>query len=71
MVSLLKWDVTVWKTIYAPVFPALWRERKRLFFLRGDIHRTRVISLMDWLAGFVVFPYKLVMLIKHGFPEIK
>ena len=71
LVSALKWDIAVWKTIYAPIFPALWRVKKKLFLLRGDIQRARVISLMDWLAVFVVLPYKMVMLIKHGLPEIR
>jgi len=71
IVSTFKWDIAVWKAIYAPIFPALWRERKRIFVLRGDIHRARVIGSMDWLAAFVVLPYKMVMFIRHGFPEIK
>ncbi len=71
IVTILKRDVAVWKTIYAPLIPALWRTRDRLACLRGDIQRGRHISLRSWLAVFMVLPYKIVMLFKYGLPEIR
>lgn len=71
IVTAFKWDAAVWQTIYAPLVPALWHARDRLFHLRSDIQRARNITLMDWLSVFVVLPYKIVMLIKHGLPEIR
>jgi len=71
IVAILKLDVTVWKTIYAPLIPALWQARDRLVHLRRDIQKTRNISLRDWLAVFVILPYKIVMLLIYGLPEIR
>lgn len=71
IVAALKRDAAVWQTIYAPIVPALWRERGRLARLRRDIQRTRHINFREWLAVFVVFPYKIVMLLKYGLPEIR
>jgi len=71
IVAVLKWDAAVWRTIYAPLVPALWRARNKIFRLRSEIQRGRQISLIDWLAAFEVFPYKIVMLIKHGLPVIR
>jgi GT2 family glycosyltransferase len=71
LIALLKWDTAVWRAIYAPLVPALWRSRDRLSQLRGEIQHRRQISFIDWLSVFVVLPYKIVMLIKHGLPEIR
>lgn len=71
VVSALKRDACVWRIIYAPVFPALWHERFRLFHLRRDIQRARNITVKEWLSAFAVTPYKIVMLIRHGLPELR
>jgi hypothetical protein len=71
LVAVLKRDAAVWRTIYAPLVPALWRARDELFCLRREIQHARRISLVKWFAVFVVLPYKLVMLIKHGLPNIR
>jgi len=71
LVTVLKWDAAVWRTIYAPLIPTVWRARDKLTRLRSEIQRGRHISLTDWLSAFVALPYKIMMLIKHGLPEIR
>lgn len=71
MVAVLKRDSAVWKSIYAPLFPAVWHERDRLARLRREIQKTRRINFKDWRAAFVLFPYKIAMLLKYGLPEIR
>lgn len=70
LLSTLKWDARVWTRIYAPVIPALWRNRTQLRSLRRATQRRRRISLRNWLRVFVPMPYKIMMLCKHGVPKI-
>lgn len=71
IVAVLKCDPAVWKNIYAPIFPALWRKRDSLARLRKDIQKARRINFKGWRAAFVLFPYKIAMLLKYGLPEIR
>lgn len=71
LIGALKRDPAVWKIIYAPLIPAVWRARHQLLVLRRKIQGSRRVGLMDWLAAFLVLPYKVAMLIKHGVPEIR
>lgn len=70
MVSLFKGDSTAWKKVYAPLLPALWRQRHELLILRRGTQSKRRISLRIWLAPFCWMPWKLNMLIKHGWPSL-
>lgn len=71
LLALLKRDYGLWRTIYAPLLPALWRNRARLLQLREEIQHRRRISLREWLAVFRPLPYKIEMLAKHGLPEVR
>lgn len=71
LVSALKHDAAVWRIIYAPIVPRLWKTRDRISRLRGKIQAGRNITLMKWLSVFVASPRKVIMLIKHGLPEIR
>lgn len=70
LVTLLKRDLDVWRTIYAPIIPGLWRNRTQLLSLRKEVQRRKDICLMTWLKGFVPLPHKIRMLLRHGMPDI-
>lgn len=71
LVATLKWDIAVWRTIYAPLLPAVWRARTKLWGCRREIQCVRRIGLMKWLSTFMLLPHKAVMLVRHGLPEIR
>ena len=71
LLSLLKWDITLWRAIYAPLLPSLWRARNKLLRLRKEVQMQRRISLKVWGAVFRPLPYKLEMVFKHGLPEVR
>lgn len=71
LLSLLKWDITLWRTIYAPLYPSLWQTRHKLICLRNEIQEKRRIGLREWMAVFRPQPYKIEMLLKHGLPEVR
>lgn len=70
ILSLLKRDFTLWASIYAPIMPALWRQRAMLMRRRHELQQKRKITLLQWLTVFTLAPYKLKMLIKHGLPQV-
>lgn len=70
-IAIVKRDVSLWKIIYAPVIPTLWKSRTRLLSQRRSIQQTRQISLKKWLTVFTLIPHKLNMLFKHGLPDVK
>ncbi|MBI5627063.1 MAG: glycosyltransferase [Nitrosomonadales bacterium] len=70
LLSLIKWDSAVWNKIYAPLLPALWRQRQRLLSLRLSSQSLRKVSLRSWLAPFCLTPWKLKMLVRHGLPNL-
>ncbi|UUZ65745.1 hypothetical protein LP417_15950 [Polaromonas sp. P1-6] len=71
LLSLFKSDITLWRTIYAPLLPSLWQTRNKLLRLRQEIQEQRRISLKEWMAVFRLRPYKMEMLFKHGLPEVR
>lgn len=70
LLTLVKGDSAVWKKIYAPLLPSLWRQRQRLLSLRLSSQSQRKITLRSWLSPFCWIPWKLKMLIRHGMPKL-
>jgi len=70
LLTLIKGDSTVWHKIYAPLLPALWRQRHELLTLRRSTQLQRKASLRTWLAPFSWIPWKFKMLIRHGLPNL-
>lgn len=70
LLALVKRDSTVWHVIYAPLLPALWRQRQRLLALRRSAQSQRKVALRTWLAPFGWIPWKLRMLIRYGLPTL-
>jgi len=66
-----KKDLNLLRSIYIFCIRSLWQERKRLYHLRKNIQSSRRISASRFFSPFTPIPYKLLMLIKYGVPEIK
>lgn len=71
LLSLVKWDVTLWRTIYAPLLSSLWLARDKLLRLRKDVQEQRRLGLKECLAVFRLRSYKMEMLLKHGLPDVR
>lgn len=71
LLTMVKRDTRIWREIYGPVVPALWRFRQQWWSLRRVIQSQRTIGTGSWLQGFVPTPYKLAMLVKHGWPRLR
>ena len=70
LLSAVKWERECFTRIYAPVFAAVFQQRKRLHQIRRTTQNGRRISLRTWLSAMTPWPYKLGMLIKHGLPTV-
>lgn len=70
LLSLFKRDSLIWRDIYAPLLPALWRQRQGVLYQRRSVQSQRKVSMRTWLAPFYWIPWKLRMLIRHGLPTI-
>lgn len=71
ILTLLKHNRSIWTEIYAPLLPALWRERARLGQLRRSVQSLRHLSMGEFLQPVRWLPRKLEMLWRHGLPELK
>ncbi|WP_411885143.1 glycosyltransferase family 2 protein [Polaromonas sp. YR568] len=71
VLSALKWSPRPWREIYVPLPAALWRARKKLLTLRGEIQEKRNSGTAFFLRPFHWLPWKLKMLFKHGLPVIR
>lgn len=59
------------RQIYFPIPDAVWRQRKRWLALRGRLKARRRCTLSHFLAQTTWLPHKLVMLLRHGVPELR
>jgi GT2 family glycosyltransferase len=71
LLCVVKKDLNLLHSIYIFCIRSLWHERKRLYYLRKNIQSSRRISCCRFFGPFTPIPYKLLMLIKYGVPEIK
>jgi len=71
LLSLLKRDSSFWWSIYAPLLPSLWHRCAALKELRRSVQNQRRLNVSQWLAAFRGYPYKLEMLAKHGWPDVR
>lgn len=71
LLALLKLDAGIFRTIYAPLLPEIWRARARLFELRRKVQARRTISMRQFLAPVRWLPWKLSMLLRHGLPAVR
>lgn len=71
LLTLLKRNFRLWRDIYAPLIPDLWRAREKAVILRREIQAHRVRSVCAFLKSIRWIPWKLEMIFRHGLPEIK
>jgi GT2 family glycosyltransferase len=71
LLCFVKKDINLLHSIYIYCIRSLWHERKRLYHLRKNIQSSRRIFPFRFFSPFIPTPYKLLMLMKHGVPEIK
>lgn len=71
LLALVKQEPRVWCEIYAPVGPALIRNRDDLRKHRRAGQSIRTISFDSYFKCFTVLPRKLRMAIRHGIPDLR
>ena len=71
LLSLLKQNPAIYATIYGPLLPALWRERRRLIQLRHQVQATRVISFATFQQPMRWTLRKVQMLLQYGLPQVR
>lgn len=70
LISCLKRDSTLWKTIYWNCIHELWANRKKLRRLRGEAQK-HIKRRANFFKGHTLVPYKLGMLATHGLPGVE
>ncbi|MFZ6646241.1 glycosyltransferase family 2 protein [Undibacterium sp. TJN25] len=71
ILAMLKGKPSLYKDIYWACIKAQWVERKRLQQLRQKIQARPHIDMNKFLSVFDLMPYKLSMLWRYGFPEVR
>ncbi len=71
LISLLKRDIVIFKTIYLNVIKTVWKRRRQLFIARRQCQKMKKITLSKFFNQFTLTPYKASMLIKFGVPNLK
>ncbi|QEE23828.1 glycosyltransferase family 2 protein [Rhodanobacter glycinis] len=69
--SLLRWDLRLWREVYANVWISLWRQRRLLHEARARVRASRRVSTNHYLRSFTALPRKLVMLLRYGLPKVR
>jgi len=57
--------------IYGQIVPFLWRNRRQLLALRRSLHARRAVSGWRYMRRFRWLPQKLIMLLRHGLPDVR
>lgn len=68
--TLVQRNLRAWKQIYRPCLASLWMERHRLRLWRGKVQNRRGAGFGEYFSVFSWIPYKLKMLIRHGWPRL-
>lgn len=71
LLSLLQVQPRYWTQIYWPVVVTLVRMRTQLRETRRGIMQQRSLASADFFSVFDWMPYKLRMVLKHGFPRVR
>lgn len=71
LLALIKRDTALWREVYSPLLPTLWRARRNVLQLRGSVQAGRNAQVRNFLGTIRWFPWKLTMLLKHGLPEVR
>lgn len=68
--SMIKWDTSPWREIYAPTFGNLLRHLKILLERRKAIQSGRKSTTHNYGKSFTRLPHKLSLLLRHGLPKL-
>jgi len=71
VLALWNFDRTLFMQIYGYCLQALWREQIHLASTRCHTQKRRAISAHKFFSPFTIVPYKLIMLLRYGFPKIQ
>lgn len=71
MLALWKRDWSLYRDIYGNCLGELWRARGQLGMLRRGAQSSRIRSAAEFFAPFTAVPYKLAMLMRYGFPDVR
>ncbi len=70
VLSFLKKDKTLWAVIYWNCLKGQWRFKQKLFQKRRSTQCKRSGTKRSFFKTFILFPQKLLLVLKHGFPEV-
>ncbi len=70
LVSCLKKDLTLWKTVYWKCVRDVWSNRRKLRRHRNEAQRNAGRG-RDFFRGHTLVPYKFKMLVAHGLPDVE
>ncbi len=70
VLALIKRDTSIFIEIYFSSVRALWNKRYKILRLRSSIQKDKKQSIREFKAIFQPIPYKLQMLIRHGWPKL-
>ena len=68
--SLMQGTMRPWREIYFPAMRDAWSLRGKTLALRRETQARRCIGLREYLRGFVFFPYRVKLLMRHGAPRL-
>lgn len=71
LLAAVKKNAAVWEQIYWPCFKSAYQNWHTLLSSRHKIQRSRRISSFRFFSQFRIIPHKVVMLLRHGVPEIR
>ena len=71
VLSLVKTDFGLFRTIYWNAMASLWRQRTRLLDYRRRVQDARTVGALDFMRSFSFLPYKFLMVFRHGFPDVR
>jgi GT2 family glycosyltransferase len=71
LLTMVKKERRFWTEVYGPCFRALWRQRTLLRRSRREIQKARRVEVAQFASAFRFMPYKLLMLTRHGLPQVR
>ena len=71
LLSALKADRNIFRSIYLPCVTSVWKEKNCLMQERNRVQRSSRIGLVRFLRVFTPVPYKMKMLMRFGLPAIR
>jgi GT2 family glycosyltransferase len=70
LLTLLRRDLALWRTVYAPAIATPFREFNALIGHRRAMQRTRAVSVREWFAVVSWQLRKVSMLVRFGLPSV-